>query len=174
MLGDWQSASTVHDVLHAFVAHTYGVQGAFVTVWQTPIPLHSRAGVTVVELMQLATTQTVPWPYWRQAPAPLQLPSVPQLPAPWSAHWVVGTGSWPAAMLVHVPGVPASAHDLHVAVHAVAQQTPCAQMPLAQSVSAAHEAPLGRLVQTPLMQMFGATQSASAVQFVRQALPLQT
>ena len=128
----------------------------------------------VVELMQLGATQTVPWPYWRQAPPPLQVPSVPQLPAPWSAHWVVGTGSWPAAMLVQVPGEPASAHDLQVAVHAVKQQTPCAQMPLAQTVPAAHVAPLGRFVQTPLMQMFGDTQSASAVQFVRQAAPLHT
>jgi len=72
-------------------------------------------------------------------------------------------------MLVHVPGVPASAHDLQIPVQVVAQQTPCAQMPLAQSPPAAHVAPLGRLVQTPPMQTFGETQSPSTVQVVRQA-----
>src|SRR6185436_15986992 len=52
MLGDWQSASAVHDVLHAFVAHTYGVQGVFVDDWQVPVPLQVRAGVPIVVLAQ--------------------------------------------------------------------------------------------------------------------------
>jgi hypothetical protein len=71
--------------------------------------------------------------------------------------------------LVHVPGVPASAHDLHVAVQAVAQQTPCAQMPLVQSVFAVQAVPLGRFVQTPFAQMFGETQSAVTVHDVLHA-----
>jgi len=97
-----------------------------------------------------------------------------QLPAPMLAHWLVGTGCCPAAMFVQVPSVPASAHDLQVAVHAVAQQMFCAQIPLAQSPPAAHDAPLGRLVQTPPMQMLGDTQSVSTVQVVRQAPVPQT
>jgi hypothetical protein len=156
--------------LHAFDAHTYGVQLVDVTVWQVPVPLQVRAGVPIVVLAQAGATQIVPWPYRRQAPAPLQVPSVPQVPAPWLAHWLAGTGGCPAAMFVHVPGEPASAHDLQVAVHAVAQQTPCAQMPLAQSPPAEQVAPLGRLVQTPPMQMFGDTQSASTEQVIRHAL----
>jgi hypothetical protein len=71
--------------------------------------------------------------------------------------------------LVHVPSVPASAHDLHVAVQVVAQQMPWAQMLLAQSLLAVQVAPLGRLVQTPVEQMFGDTQSVSTVQVVLQA-----
>jgi hypothetical protein len=98
----------------------------------------------------------------------LQVPSLPQVSAVAAVHWLAGTGAWPAATLVHVPSVPASAHDLHVAVHAVAQQTLCAQMPLAQSVPAAHPAPFGRLVQTPLEQMFGETQSVSALHDILQ------
>jgi hypothetical protein len=97
----------------------------------------------------------------------LQVPSLPQAAAPPSVHWF--SGSWPAATLVQVPSVPASAHDLHVVEHAVAQQTLCAQMPLVQSVAAVQAAPLGRLVQTPPEQMFGDTQSASAVHVALQA-----
>lgn len=100
------------------------------------------------------------------------MPSVLQLAAPMSMHWLVGIGACPAGMLVHVPGDVASAHDLHVPVQAVEQQTLCEQLSLAQSLPALHEAPLGRLVQTLPMQMFGETQSASTVQFVRQAAPL--
>jgi hypothetical protein len=124
-----------------------------------PVPLQVRAGVKV-ETEQVAPTQIVPWMYWRQAPPPLQVPSVPQVPAPVSAHWVVGTGGCPAGTLLHVPSTPVSAHDLHVAVQAVAQQTPCAQMPLAQSVFAVQVVPLGRLVQTFDEQILGEAQSA--------------
>jgi hypothetical protein len=124
-----------------------------------PVPLQVRAGVNVVPEHE-AATQVVPVTYSRQAPAPLQVPSLPQLAAPASVHWL--SGSWPAATLVHVPSVPASAHDLHVAVQVVAQQMFCAQMPLAQSLFAVQAAPLGRFVQTPVEQMFGDAQSVSA------------
>jgi hypothetical protein len=137
-----------------------------VTVWQVPVPLQVRAGVKVVPEHD-AATQVVPEMYSRQAPEPLQVPSVPQLAAPWSAHWF--SGSWPIPTFVQVPSVPASAHDLHVAVQVVAQQMPCAQMPLAQSLFAVQVAPLGRFVQTPVEQTFGDTQSVSALHDVLQA-----
>ena len=70
--------------------------------------------------------------------------------------------------------MPASAHDLHVAVQAAAQQMPCAQTPFAQSPSAVQAAPLGRFVHTPPEQMLGATQSPSTVHVVRQAPVPQT
>ena len=136
------------------------------TVWQVPLPLQVRAGVKVVP-EHAAPTQVVPVTYRRQAPAPLQVPSLPQAAAPPSVHWF--SGSAPAATLVQVPSVPASAHDLHVAVQAVAQQTLCAQMPLAQSVLAVQALPLGRFVQTPVEQMLGDTQSVSTVQVVLHA-----
>ena len=100
-------------------------------------------------------------------PAPLQVPSVPHEAAPASVHWF--SGSVPIPTLVQVPSVPASAQDLHVAVQAVAQQIPCAQIPFAQSVLAVQVAPFGRLVQTFDMQTLGETQSVSAVHDVLQA-----
>lgn len=99
-----------------------------VLVWQVPVPSHVRAGVNV-DPVQDAATQVVPATYSRHAPAPLQKPSVPQVPAPWVAHWVVGTGACPAGMLEHVPGEPATAHDRQVPVQVVRQQTPCSQKP---------------------------------------------
>jgi hypothetical protein len=137
-----------------------------VTVWQVPVPLQVRAGVKV-GVVQVAATQVVPVAYSRQAPAPLQKPSVLQAAAPRSAHWL--SGSCPLGTLVQVPSVPASAHDRQVAVHAVAQHTPWAHTALAQSPFAAQVAPLGRLVHTPPEQTSGATQSPSTAQVVRHA-----
>ena len=85
MLGDRQSAFVVQVVLHAVVPHTNGEQFAVDTVWQVPVPLQVRAGVAV-DPVQVAATQVVPATYSRHAPAPLQVPSLPQLAAPASVH----------------------------------------------------------------------------------------
>jgi hypothetical protein len=45
------------------------------------LALHVEVGVSV-EPVQLAAMQVVPAPYLRQAPPPLQVPSVPQVEAP--------------------------------------------------------------------------------------------
>jgi hypothetical protein len=166
MFGERQSAFAVHVVLHAVGPQTNGVQFDVDTVWHVPVPLQVRAGVAV-DPVQLAPTQVVPATYRRHAPAPLQVPSLPQLAAPASVHWL--SGSAPLGTLVQAPSVPAIAQDLQVPVHAVAQQMLCAQMPLAQSVLAVQDTPLGRLVQTPPAQMFGETQSVSTVQVALQA-----
>jgi hypothetical protein len=165
-LGDAQSALLAQVVLQAVAPQVNGTQLDDVTVWQVPVPLHVRAGVAVVP-EQDGATHCVPATYRRQAPAPLQVPSLPQVAAPASVHWF--SGSAPAATLVHVPSVPASAHDLHVAVHAVAQQMLWAQMPLAQSPLAVHAVPLERFTQAPPAQMFGDAQSASAAHVVLHA-----
>jgi len=55
---------------------------------------------------QEAAVQTVPLTYWRQAPLPSQVPSVPQLAAPSSVHWLSGVGACPAGKLVQVPALP--------------------------------------------------------------------
>lgn len=67
---------------------------------------------------------------------------------------------------MQLPALPLSPQDLQVPVQAVAQQAPCAQMPELQSASAPQLAPIGFLPQLPLLQVFGAMQSASAVQVV--------
>lgn len=72
-------------------------------------------------------------------------------------------------MLVHVPRLPVSAHDRQVPVQASSQQRPWAQKFEPHSVAAVQTAPCGFLPQLPALQTFGAMQSASAVQVVRQA-----
>ena len=132
---------------------------------QAPLVLHVEAGVSVVPV-QLAAMQVVPDAYLRQAPLPLQEPSVPQVAMPWSAHWL--SGSCPAGTAVHVPIVPASAHDAHVPVQAVPQQTRCWQKLCAQSLASAQAWPSASLPQLPVTQRFVVTQSVFAVQVVRQ------
>ena len=78
-----------------------------------------------------------------QAPAPSQVPSVPQLAAPVSAHWF--SGSWRSGTLVQAPSLPGSAHDRQVPVQVVLQQTPCWQMPELQSSPTAQVPPSGAL-----------------------------
>jgi hypothetical protein len=57
--GETQSVSAVQVVLHAPVPQTNGSQAEVDTVWQVPVPLQVRAGVSV-EPVQLAATQLVP------------------------------------------------------------------------------------------------------------------
>jgi hypothetical protein len=128
--------------------------------------LHVRAGVSV-EPVQLAATQVVPEAYRRQAPLPLQNPSVPQAAAPLSVHWF--SGSCPAATFMHDPTVPVRAHDWHVPVHAALQHTPWAQKPELHSVPAAQVAPMAFLPQLPALQTLGLLQSALVVQVVLHA-----
>jgi hypothetical protein len=72
--------------------------------------------------------------------------------------------------LVQVPTLPGTAHDLQVPVQVPPQQTPCSQKPELHSGAPPHAAPIGFLPQLPLLQVFGAMQSASVMQIVRQRL----
>src|SRR5262245_2736184 len=91
-LGGAQSAAevaTVQLTLHTLVAALHWNppgQLALVAAPQVPAPSHSRAGVSTAPVGQRAATHTVPATNRRQAPAPSQVPSVPQLAAPWLAH----------------------------------------------------------------------------------------
>ena len=58
-LGDAQSAVVLHVVLHAPVPQPYGEHDDVVAVWQTPLPLQLRAGVSVVPV-QVAAAHCVP------------------------------------------------------------------------------------------------------------------
>jgi hypothetical protein len=163
--GAAQSASAVHDVLQTAAPHRYIPHDDVVVVWQVPVPLQVRAGVNVAPV-QLWGTQMVPLAYSRHAPPPSQVPSVPQVEAPLSAHWP--SGSSPAGTRTQVPAVPVIPHDRQLPVQAVRQQVPCSQKPLEHSVAPVQVAPLGRFPQLPPLQTLGATQSASAVQLARQ------
>lgn len=140
-----------------------------VTDRQTPAPSHVRAGVSV-EPTQVPATHCVPLAQKRHAPAPLHMPSSPHAVAAVAAHWLAGEGAVPLATLLHVPRLPAIAHDLQAVSHAWLQQNPCAQKLEAHSPAAVHAAPVGLRVQMLALQMLGATQSVAAVvQLVRQA-----
>ena len=82
---------------------------------------------------------------------------------------MAGIGAVPLATLLQVPRLPVIAHDLHVPVQALLQQYPCAQKPESHSLGVVHAVPIGFSVQRLALQMFGATQSAAAVQLARQA-----
>jgi hypothetical protein len=102
----------------------------------------------------------------RQAPAPLQVPSVSQVSAPLSAHWP--SGSWPAGTVLQVPAVPDSAHDRQVPAQVVPQQVPCSQNPELHCEAPAQALPSGFLPQLPFTQVLGVEQSVSIMQLVRQ------
>ena len=71
---------------------------------------------------------------------------------------------------MQTPAVPASAHDLQGPWHAVAQQTPCTQKPLAHSLLLTQGAPPPGRRHTPFWQT-PIAQSGSAVQEEAQVLP---
>ena len=123
-------------------------------------------------MLQVAAAQVVPPRYRRQPPVPSQVPSVPQLGAPWSLHWL--SGSWPAGTVEQVPPVPVSAHDMQVPAQAVRQQTPWAQNPLLHSGPAPQDAPRGFRPQLEAVQTLPVVHSVDVVQDARQLLPLQT
>jgi hypothetical protein len=50
------------------------------------------------------------------------MPSSPHVVPAVATHCVAGVGAVPSATLLHVPRLPASAHDLHVPVQAWLQQ----------------------------------------------------
>jgi hypothetical protein len=172
VLGDAQSAVVVQVVRQAPpVPQAKGAQLDAVTVWQVPVPLQVRACVKVVPV-QVGIAHCVPAAYSRQAPAPLQEPSVLQAVAPRSAHWF--SGSVPFCTMVQVPTVPVSAHDWQVPPHAVMQQTPCAQKPEPHSPLAPQATPTPLRAQLLPMQVNGATQSASTAQVALHAPEPQT
>ena len=70
--------------------------------------------------------------------------------------------------------MPVSAHDRHIPVHAVRQQTPCAQNPLLHSLPAMQTAPSGLRPQLIVVQTLPDVQSAEVVHEARQLAPLQT
>jgi len=144
-----------------------------VTVPQVPVPLHRRGGVKLVPV-QVAAAHCVPLTYFRHAPAPSHMPSVPHVDAVVVAHWVVGLGAAPAGTGEQVPALPPSAHDWQVPVQVELQQTPCAQKPEPQSVAKVHAAPIGFFPQLPPVQTLGETQSAVVLQVVLQAAVPQT
>jgi len=166
MLGATQSASAVQMVRHAAPAasHLYFPHGLIVAAAQTPAPSHARDDVNV-EPVQLAAAHDVPMAYLRHAPAPLQVPSLPQVVAAAIGHCAATSGGSPVAIGEHVPTLPESEHDMQVPVHALLQQTLLTQKLDAQSEFSPdeHVPPTGIFPQLIVTQVFPFVQSAAVV-----------
>jgi len=120
---------------------------------------------------QVAAWHDVPWTYFWQEPA-AHLPLVPQLAAPWSLQPPAGSGI-PVGTSVQRPSDPATAHERHDPVQAVAQQIPCAQVAERHSALVEQEAPLGLRPQELAVQMFPVEHSAPVAQEAKHFDPLQ-
>jgi hypothetical protein len=123
--------------------HTNGAHEMVGGDLQLPAPSHFASPLsTLAVASQEAGRQMVSAPRSRQAPAPSQVPSWPHEPAVATAQpgWPAGEVP-PAGTFMHDPGLPETSQDWHRSVQAVAQQTPSAQIPEAQSVPAPHASP---------------------------------
>ena len=134
-----------------------------------PAPSHARPSVCSVAFAgHEGGAHGVPAAKSSQAPLPSQNPVVAQVAAPAFAHALVGSAP-PLGTGAQVPAVVVRAHERHVPVQAVRQQTPCAQKPLPHSTPSAHVAPGPLRPQDPALHTAGASQSASAAQLALQA-----
>jgi hypothetical protein len=134
------------------------------------MPLQVAAEVEV-PLAQVAAAHTVPAWYLRHAPMPLHVPSFPQVAAPSSLQVLAGSGP-PVGTGWHMPALPARLQEKQLAVHAVPQQTPCAQKLDTHSSACAHSEPFGFLPHELFWQSFGDTQSAAVEHEFAHAAPL--
>jgi hypothetical protein len=73
-----QSAFALHIVLHVVAPQTYAPHDRLLAALQVPEPLQVRAGVYVMPVHD-STTQVMPEPHLRHAPAPSHIPSFPQV-----------------------------------------------------------------------------------------------
>ena len=122
VLGDTQSAFVAQTTPHALVVpHLNGSHMEFVPALQSPLPSQVPADVSF-DPVHDGGMHCVPADHCSQAPAPLHLPSFPQVDIVAIGHWLAAAGAWPAAIAVQVPCVPVSAQDMQVAAQPVLQQ----------------------------------------------------
>jgi hypothetical protein len=120
---------------------------------------------------QAAPRHMVAVPHLRQAPAPLQVPSLPQLLSGDGAQ--VACGSLPpAGTLVQVPIEPGTAQLLQAWPQAVAQHTPSMQKPEVHSGPSPQALPSDLVPQRPLpSQRLGGWHCPLSVQELKQSVP---
>jgi hypothetical protein len=135
-------------------------------VWQEPL------GLQVLVTRRLSAAQSAPphtLPAFSRAQAPP--PSQPLEQAS-SRHEPEGSAP-PRGTFEHLPSLPATAQDMQVELQGPSQQRPCAQTLLSQSAALLHEAPSGRLPQSPAVQTLGEVHCESLPQLSAQRLPAQ-
>jgi hypothetical protein len=135
----------MHAVKQAVVPlQTYGWQLTGEAGLQVPVPLHVGAGVNMLVVWsQRASPHGVPGGYMRQAPAPLHLPSVPQVCGSVTMQTPCGSET-PAGTDLHMPCVPGPLQATQAPLHCPSQQTPSAHQPLKHCAGSVHGAPSGR------------------------------
>src|SRR4029079_13713782 len=102
--------------------------------------------------LQVPWVQTVPVTYLRQAPAPLQVPSRPQLATSDFGQRLSARDFSPAGSEAQIPVEPGTLQAMQVSPQRLLQQTPSTQKPLVQLASQPQVAPLAAgavLVHTP-------------------------
>src|SRR5450432_2458509 len=138
-------------------------------VAQAPAPVQWETGVAVVPVQEGAP-QLVPAPACSHAPAPLQLPVLPQ--GGLATQRACGSAS-PDPTLEQAPALPTTLQAWQAAHIEVPQQTPSTQKsPVRQSAVTMHDCPRRFLSPQRLVlrsQMLGARQSVSAVHAALQA-----
>jgi hypothetical protein len=163
-LGARQSAvevAGVHEVLQLKLpSHRKGSQRAVLTVAQCPMPSQVRGGVlTALPAGHEPATHWVPMEKRWQAPAPSQVPSVPQPRTGVVGQRFIRSGC-PSGIFEQVPSVaPGSAHDLQVPPQALPQQTPCSQKPEAHSGAVVQLTPMPLSTQALPLHVAGDTHS---------------
>ena len=121
--------SPLHALLQLVPPQTYGAQLAVVGVEQVPLPEQKAVGVKVVPLHDAAAQLTLV-AACVQAPPPLQVPVLPQVPlAPQRACGSVTV----LATLAQVPALAVMLQAWQVGQLALPQQTPSTQFPLPHS-----------------------------------------
>jgi hypothetical protein len=146
VLGETQSVLPLQVTLHAPVPHLNGSHIVVTPARQSPAPSQVLAWVSV-DPAQAAARQMVPATCCRQAPAPLQVPSLPHDDAGAAGHWVATAGGLPAAIGEQVPTVPVRLQDRQVPEQPTLQQTPCSQWVEVHSEPEVQVAPFGFLSQ---------------------------
>src|SRR5687767_85633 len=126
---------------------------------QVPAPSQVRTPIAVPP-EHIAAAHIWPIEYWRQAPAPLQLPSCLQLARPSSPQslW----GSEPAAAGEHLPAWPATLQAMQRPEQGMSQQTPSMHWLEVHSPARPQAAPFAFLLaQVIPLQNAAVTQSPS-------------
>lgn len=149
-----QSSPDAHEVLHMLVAgsHLYDPQLCVSEVGQLPLPSQLAAFVSVEDPVgQEAARHAVLVPHLRQAPWPLQKPSLPQVASAAGGQPLFGSLP-PSGMLVQTPSDPVSEQLRQTPVQSLSQQTPSMQLFDWHSPRSVHEAPLFFRPHIPMAQ----------------------
>jgi hypothetical protein len=157
-----QLASTVHWPKHLLPLHANGAQATASNPTQFPVASQAAAGL-YTPFTHDSSAQMVVALYFRQAPAPSQRPSVPQVEAGWAMQVPRGSAA-PAGADMQTPSDDGSAQLRQAPLQAFSQQTPSTQKPLRHSSGPLQVCPSFFLPQLPAWHTLPSEQSASLAQ----------